>query len=170
VTWAALAADGVGVDPADKEQTPPQFTLISHNFWRTPLPHPNQQHNPFPHVNPPPRLEGQRHSEAPDRLGKGTVCQENTEKFRECARPCEHAHMSNRESTAFMLKYHDGKQWGLHATRAYGPEEWMGEYRGEMVDGTEGRRRRAVTLVTDPSYLLAVGPRFLDAETYGNAM
>ena len=105
----------------------------------------------------------------PDRLGAGLVCQNNTEKFMECDRKCEHnAHVTNRTTTSHMLKYHVGKQWGLHATENFKVGDWIDEYRGEMVSGEEGARRKRSKTATTPSYLLRVADRFLDAERFGN--
>ena len=99
------------------------------------------------------------------------MCQENHQQFMECDRSCSvNAGVSNRLSTSFLLKYHDGRQWGLHATTDHEEGDWMGEYRGEMVSREEGERRKRGKIATTPSYLLQVGPRYLDAEYYGNAL
>ena len=157
VTWDSLARAGVGVDLADKERTPPQFRWVSHNYWRTPQPQVNRAKLPRKHAER--KGTAGRQCRAVERFGQGTVCQENCVDFIECEPSCQHnASVSNRETTAFMLKYHDGLQWGLHAIRGYEVGEFVGEYMGEVVSGTEGRQRKRGKTSTSPSYLLAVGP------------
>ena len=169
-TWDTLGATGIRVDPADSDRSPPQFSVLSHNLWRTPRPAPNRGKQPTPHALPA-VTKGGRQRQAPERLGAGSVCQHNCERFMECDQTCEtNAPTSRRTTTLFTLRYHDGKQWALHAVRTYRVGEWVGEYRGEVLNAAEGQRRRLSKGSTSPSYLLQMGPRFIDAEQYGNAL
>ena len=171
VTWDKLEAEGVWVDPADRDRTPPQFKWISHTYWRTPQPQINKAKMPRKHKAVEEVRPHKRQMAAIDRLGAGSLCQENIQDFMECEASCPHnSEVTNRETTGYMAKYHDGRQWGLHAIREYSVGDFVGEYLGEMVSGVEGRRRKREKVATSPSYLLAVGPRFVDAEHYGNAL
>ena len=172
LSWDELAEEGVWVDPEDRQRAPPQVSWVSHNFWRTPRPQPNRAKLPTKHGAATTRHgAGTQERRAPAWFQRGTVCQNSCEQMRECERECTvNANVSNRVSTAFMLKYHDGKQWGLHALRTYGLGDCIDEYRGEVIDGQEGDRRRREKIATSPSYLLQMGPRVVDAEEYGNAM
>ena len=99
------------------------------------------------------------------------MCEDNHNLFMECDPSCLlNAPIARRASTVHMLKYHDSRQWGLHATQDYQPGDFVGPYVGEVVNGQEGERRKRGKIPTTPSYLLQLGNRFIDAERYGNAM
>ena len=176
LSWEQFAGKEIRVDPNDWHRTPPSCSLISHNLWRTPRPQPNQA-----------RMQPTKHPamttrggdamcpsvvrRVPDRLGAGSICQVNCEQFMECEPSCVvNTGVTNRLTTSFMLKYHDGRQWGLHTVTAYNAGDWVGEYVGEMLSRDEGERRKRSKIATSPSYLLQVGPRYLDAEEFGNAV
>ena len=157
------------VDAEDAHRTPPPFNVLQDNYWQTPVPKPNELKRPKPH--PVAQQDGTRARQAPDRLGMGSICADNAEHFMECEYSCtHHAPVARRLSTSFMLKYHDGKQWALHATHGYQPDEVIGEYVGEMLSKSEGARRKQAKIATSPSYLLQVGDRYINAEQHGNAL
>ena len=68
-----------------------------------------------------------------------------------------------------MLKYHDDRQWGLHAAQARKKGDFIGPYVGEVLSGQEGLRQKQAKIATSPSYLLQLGSCYIDAEHYGNA-
>ena len=95
VTWDTLARAGVGVNPADKERTPPQFRWVSHNYWRTPQPQVNRAKLPRKYAER--TGTAGRQCRVIERLGQGTICQENCQDLIECDPSCPHnSHVSNR--------------------------------------------------------------------------
>ena len=169
MSWDTLRRHGLCVDPEDEHRTPPNFHLICEDFWRTPPPKADVTKQPRRHDSE--AVEGQRSRQAPDRLGMGSVCADNHDLFLECEWSCAvNAPIARRITIAHMLKYHDGRQWGLHAMQEHQQGDFVGPYVGEVVNGQEGARRKQSKIATTPSYLLQLGNRFIDAEGYGNAM
>ena len=168
MNWESLLQHGVGVDPEDAHRTPPQFHMLRADFWRTPPPKANTTKVPRQHTREP--VDGKRSRRAPDQLGMSTVCAHNYDLFMECDYACtENAPLARQVSTVNMLKYHDGRQWGLHAAQARKKGDFISPYVGDVLSGQEGLRRKQAKIATSPSYLLQLGSCYIDAEHYGNA-
>ena len=171
--WATFRRFGIGVDKVDGWRQPPDVALAHSNQWRTALPPVNTDKLPHPHAPAKQVSTRGRTRSVPDRLGMGTVCAQNKARNVECTLPCEeNAPVTQAAPSAFMLKFHEQRGWGLHATRTYEAGDYIEEYVGEVLSWREGNRRARLKTVLSPSYLHAMqeGVHFVDAEATGNAM